>query len=90
MVGIALASIVGLIIVVVNQSSGSNISGGATETSTNTAGAACGTVDLAINPWVGYEADAAVYSYVAKTKLNCTVVNKDLKEQVAWYGSRTS
>ena len=52
-------------------------------------GAQCGTVNLAINPWVGYEADAAVYSYVAKNKLGCTVVNKDLKEQVAWAGFGT-
>jgi glycine betaine/proline transport system substrate-binding protein len=49
-------------------------------------GSQCGTVNLAINPWVGYEADAAVYEYVAKTKLNCNVVKKDLKEQVAWAG----
>jgi glycine betaine/proline transport system substrate-binding protein len=52
-------------------------------------GTQCGTVNLAINPWVGYEADAAVYEYVAKTKLNCTVVKKDLKEQVSWAGFGT-
>jgi glycine betaine/proline transport system substrate-binding protein len=52
-------------------------------------GASCGTVNLAVNPWVGYEADAAVYSYVAKTKLNCNVVQKDLKEQVSWAGFGT-
>jgi glycine betaine/proline transport system substrate-binding protein len=62
-------------------SSGSGASSGS--------GPACGTVNLAINPWVGYEADAAVYSYVAKTKLNCNVVSKDLKEQVAWAGFGT-
>jgi glycine betaine/proline transport system substrate-binding protein len=50
---------------------------------------ACGTVNLAVNPWVGYEADAAVYAYVAKTKLNCNVVKKDLKEQVSWAGFGT-
>jgi glycine betaine/proline transport system substrate-binding protein len=50
------------------------------------AGGSCGTVNLAMNPWVGYTADAAVYTYVAKTKLNCTVNQKDLKEQVAWAG----
>lgn len=52
-------------------------------------GAQCGTVNLAVNPWVGYEADAAVYAYVAKTKLNCNVVKKDLKEQVSWAGFGT-
>ena len=53
------------------------------------AGAPCGTVNLAVNPWVGYTADAAVYAYVAKTKLNCNVVKKDLKEQVSWAGFGT-
>jgi len=52
-------------------------------------GGSCGTVNLAVNPWVGYEADAAVYAYVAKTKLNCNVVKKDLKEQVSWAGFGT-
>jgi glycine betaine/proline transport system substrate-binding protein len=52
-------------------------------------GGQCGTVNLAVNPWVGYEADAAVYAYVAKTKLNCNVVKKDLKEQVSWAGFGT-
>ncbi len=51
--------------------------------------AACGTVNLAVNPWVGYEADAAVFAYVAKTKLGCNVVKKDLKEQVSWQGFGT-
>jgi glycine betaine/proline transport system substrate-binding protein len=52
-------------------------------------GGQCGTVNLAVNPWVGYEADAAVYAYVAKTNLNCNVVKKDLKEQVSWAGFST-
>jgi glycine betaine/proline transport system substrate-binding protein len=51
--------------------------------------AACGTVNLAVNPWVGYEADAAVYAYLAKTKLGCTVVKKNLTEQVSWQGFST-
>jgi glycine betaine/proline transport system substrate-binding protein len=51
--------------------------------------AACGTVNLAVNPWVGYEADAAVFAYVAKTKLGCNVVKKDLKEEVSWQGFST-
>ena len=33
----------------------------------------CGKVNIAVNPWVGYEADAAVVAYVAKTKLGCNV-----------------
>ncbi|NYD78887.1 ABC transporter substrate-binding protein [Arthrobacter cupressi] len=46
----------------------------------------CGTVNVALNAWVGYTANAAVYSYVAKEKLGCTVVQKDLNEQIAWQG----
>ncbi|QCB95524.1 glycine/betaine ABC transporter substrate-binding protein [Arthrobacter sp. PAMC25564] len=53
---------------------------------TGGAGAPCGSVNVAMNAWVGYTADAAVYSYVAKNKLGCTVVQKDLNEQVSWQG----
>jgi glycine betaine/proline transport system substrate-binding protein len=49
----------------------------------------CGTINLAVNPWVGYEADAAVVSYVAKTKLGCTVNLKQLTEEVSWQGFGT-
>ncbi|WP_199182255.1 ABC transporter substrate-binding protein [Cryobacterium sp. M91] len=47
---------------------------------------ACGTVNVAMNAWVGYTANAAVYSYVAKNELGCTVVQKDLNEQISWQG----
>lgn len=50
---------------------------------------ACGAVNLAINPWVGYEATAGVIAYVAEKKLGCTVTKKDLKEEVAWQGFAT-
>jgi glycine betaine/proline transport system substrate-binding protein len=63
---------------------GATVGGGGSSGSGS--GTPCGTVNLAVNPWVGYEADAAVYEYVAQTKLNCDVVTKDLKEQVAWAG----
>ena len=46
----------------------------------------CGTFNLAVNPWVGYEANAAVVAYLAKTKLGCNVVSKDIKEQESWQG----
>ncbi|MFJ6479973.1 ABC transporter substrate-binding protein [Streptomyces sp. NPDC091682] len=49
----------------------------------------CGTFNLAVNPWVGYEADAAVVAYVAQRKLGCTVTKKDLKEEIAWQGFGT-
>lgn len=46
----------------------------------------CGTVNVALNAWVGYTANAAVYSYIAQNKLGCTVVQKDLSEQISWQG----
>jgi glycine betaine/proline transport system substrate-binding protein len=49
----------------------------------------CGTFNIAINPWVGYEANAAVLAYVAEKNLGCTVNKKDLKEEVAWQGFGT-
>jgi glycine betaine/proline transport system substrate-binding protein len=50
----------------------------------------CGTINLAVNPWVGYEADSAVITEVAQTKLGCTVNLKNLKEEVAWQGFATN
>jgi glycine betaine/proline transport system substrate-binding protein len=46
----------------------------------------CGKFNMAINPWVGYEASAHVVGYVAKTKLGCDVEYKNVKEEVAWQG----
>jgi glycine betaine/proline transport system substrate-binding protein len=65
------------------------------DSSTTTGGGAsaqaanCGTFNLAVNPWVGYEADAAVVAYVAQKNLGCTVNKKDLKEEVSWQGFGT-
>ncbi|MFI7586392.1 ABC transporter substrate-binding protein [Spongisporangium articulatum] len=58
------------------------------ESSASAAGK-CGALNIAVNPWVGYEADAAVVAYVAQTKLGCTVTKKDLKEEVSWQGFGT-
>lgn len=49
----------------------------------------CGTFNLAVNPWVGYEADAAVVAYVAEKDLGCKVVKKNLVETVSWQGFST-
>jgi glycine betaine/proline transport system substrate-binding protein len=46
----------------------------------------CGDLNMAVNPWVGFEADAHVVGYVAQTQLGCTVSYKDLDEQVSWKG----
>ncbi|MFI9844623.1 ABC transporter substrate-binding protein [Nonomuraea sp. NPDC051941] len=52
-------------------------------------GKTCGTLNLAVNPWVGYEANAAVIALVAEKNLGCKVVKKDLKEEVSWQGFAT-
>ena len=49
----------------------------------------CGSVKLADNAWVGYEADLAVVSYLMKTKLGCSVSVKHINEQVSWQGFPT-
>jgi glycine betaine/proline transport system substrate-binding protein len=46
----------------------------------------CGTVTIAVNPWVGYEANVAVVSYLAKQRLGCTVVERNLTEVESWQG----
>ena len=48
-----------------------------------------GTVKLAINPWVGYEANAAVLGYLLEKKLGYTVDKKNLKEEISWQGFET-
>ncbi len=45
-----------------------------------------GTVKIAINPWVGYEANAAVVAYLLEKELGYTVEKKELKEEVSWQG----
>ncbi|MGW2047137.1 ABC transporter substrate-binding protein [Streptomyces sp. NPDC001858] len=63
-----------------SNSSGSDSSGSSAQ---------CGAFNLAVNPWVGYEADAAVVAYVAENDLGCKVTKKDLKEEIAWQGFGT-
>ncbi|MDQ1538958.1 MAG: glycine betaine/proline transport system substrate-binding protein, partial [Actinomycetota bacterium] len=54
--------------------------------STNGSGPKCAPFNLAVNAWVGYEANAAVVAYVAQNKLGCKVKKKNLDEQVSWQG----
>jgi glycine betaine/proline transport system substrate-binding protein len=58
------------------------------DTSSATGGSK-GTVNLAVNPWVGYEADAAVVGYLLEKKMGYTVVKKNLKEEISWQGFET-
>lgn len=62
--------------------------GGGNIKSTDTSGAKkCDTtVNMAVNPWVGYEASAHVVGQVISEKLGCKVDYKDLKEEVSWQG----
>ncbi|WP_238334722.1 ABC transporter substrate-binding protein [Kribbella amoyensis] len=52
-------------------------------------GKECGSFNLAVSPWVGYEANAAVVAYVATKELGCKVVKKNLKEEISWQGFGT-
>ncbi|MGW2152870.1 ABC transporter substrate-binding protein [Nonomuraea sp. NPDC001699] len=51
--------------------------------------ATTGTVKIAINPWVGYEASANVVAYLLKNELKYDVELPEIKEQVAWEGFET-
>jgi glycine betaine/proline transport system substrate-binding protein len=51
--------------------------------------APCGTVNIAVNPWVGYEANAAVLGYVLQHEVGCTVVKKNIDENTSWQGFPT-
>jgi glycine betaine/proline transport system substrate-binding protein len=68
--------------------------GGGASTPAGSSGAAtstapCGSVKLAVNPWVGYEANFAVIAYVLEHELGCTVEKKELKEEISWQGFET-
>jgi glycine betaine/proline transport system substrate-binding protein len=61
----------------------------ANEADADAAGGECGELNMAVNPWVGYEASAYVVGTVAQQQLGCTVNYKDLKEDVSWQGFGT-
>jgi glycine betaine/proline transport system substrate-binding protein len=63
--------------------------GGAASGSAAASSGPKGTVNIAVNPWVGYEADAAVVGYLLKNKLGYTVAEKNLKEEISWQGFET-
>jgi glycine betaine/proline transport system substrate-binding protein len=52
-------------------------------------GGDCGDLNMAVNPWVGYEADAYVVGTIAQEQLGCKVNYKELKEDVSWQGFGT-
>ncbi|WP_308465515.1 ABC transporter substrate-binding protein [Rathayibacter soli] len=69
------------LLLITGCSSSLNTGGGSTA-----AASKCGNVNLAMSDWVGYTADAAVYTYVAQTRLGCTIKQLPLAEQVGWQG----
>ena len=69
-----------------STSPGASVAPGASEGSGSSPAAGGGTVSLAINPWVGYEANAAVVAYLLETELGYSVEKKDLKEDISWQG----
>lgn len=48
-----------------------------------------GVVKIAINPWVGYEANAAVVAYLLEHELGYKVEKKKLAEEDSWKGFET-
>ena len=46
-------------------------------------------VDIAVNPWVGYEANAGVIGHLLTEEMGFTVEYKTLAEQVSWEGFET-
>jgi glycine betaine/proline transport system substrate-binding protein len=79
---LALACVAAAVLLVASACGGGNIK----NTQTAASGKSCGTFNVAVNPWVGYEADAYVIGNIAKQKLGCTVNYQNVKEQVAWQG----
>ena len=75
---VAVAAVTGLVL--------AGCGGGDIKTSDAGSSSKCGDLNMAINPWVGFEASAHVVGYIAKTELGCKVTYKDLKEEVAWQG----
>ncbi|MBN6056334.1 ABC transporter substrate-binding protein [Nonomuraea sp. RK-328] len=63
--------------------------GGASAPPAASGTSAGGTVKIAINPWVGYEASANVVAYLLRNELGYTVELPEIKEQLAWEGFET-
>jgi len=60
--------------------------GGGASAAPSDAGGDKGTVKIAINPWVGAEANVAVIKYLLEAKLGYTVEATSLAEEIAWPG----
>jgi glycine betaine/proline transport system substrate-binding protein len=60
--------------------------GGNISNNTTSGGKTCGKVNIALNAWVGYTADAYVVGDLAQNKLGCTVKYANLAETPSWAG----
>jgi ABC-type proline/glycine betaine transport systems, periplasmic components len=79
-----------LLALAVSGCGGATVDGGTTSAGGSAApsgnGSPAGTVKIAINPWVGYEANAAVVAYLLENELGYKVEKKELKEEISWQG----
>ena len=83
------AAVFAIVLSACSGTASSPAASGAASESAAASTAACGTVNIADNPWVGYEANVAVVAYVLKNELGCNVVIKNLNEQISWQGFPT-
>ncbi len=86
--------VLGLVLTACTQSGGTTASAGApsavaTGAAPGGSAGAMGTVKIAINPWVGAEANVAVVKSLLEDKLGYTVTATPLAEEVAWPGFET-
>jgi glycine betaine/proline transport system substrate-binding protein len=72
---------IGLVIAVLLPGAGGNIPKAQAVSNTP-----CGEVNIAVNNWVGYEADAFVVGQLAQKKLGCIVNYVYVDEQISWQG----
>lgn len=84
--GFAIAS---LTLAACSSGGGSSAGPTAPEPSAGGGGGEKGTVKIAINPWVGAEANVAVVKHLLEEKLGYTVEATSLAEEVAWPGFET-
>jgi glycine betaine/proline transport system substrate-binding protein len=90
-VPISLAALVAAASLVLTACGGGDISSSAPSAGGGASAVSCtGTMKMAVNPWVGYEASAYVVGEVAKQKLGCEVAYQNLKEEVSWQGFGSS
>jgi glycine betaine/proline transport system substrate-binding protein len=86
-----LAAVAGCVVFVLAACGEGSIEQETAENEENAAssGGECGDLNMAVNPWVGYEASAYVVGTVASQELGCTVNYRKLKEDVSWQGFGT-